>query len=203
LTETFGELRFYRQLFSFQEEFMADRTIYVNNGPLGITDIDSDNTRFAWDVHVTGGSINSGTFSGQTQYYNEATWDNARNNTIVAILASGSRTAGVNSTAQTNYNSLGAYILLDVTAVPSSGSQTLTTFVDIAQPDGTYTAIYQTAALTTIGLRKYLLYPGAIDDGSQLTGITRLPLPRTWRIRTLHSASGTFVYAISAYYVGS
>jgi len=104
------------------------------------------------------------------------------------------------SETQTNERAVGAYILFDITGIPGAG-QTVTLFVDILQLDGTFTAIYQSAALATIGLRKYLIYPGAVDDNSQLTGVTRLSLPRTWRIRLNHSAPGNFTYGIGGYYL--
>ncbi len=117
----------------------------------------------------------------------------------VAVLAFAARTAYTLSDPQVN-PSTGAYIMLDVTAVPGGG-QTLQMFVDILEPDGSYTAIYQTAALSTVGLRKYLIYPGAVDDGAQLTGVTRLPMPRTWRARMTPSAAGSFTYGVGAFYI--
>jgi len=181
---------------------MSDRIIHSGDAPMGFKDLVADESEYGPKVWISGGSINTGTFTGQTQYYNETTWDNARNNTNVAIITSGSYTGSQNSTTQVNYNALGAYVMLDVCSVPGLG-KTIQMFIDILEPDGTFTAIYQTAALSTIGLRKYLIYPGAVDDGSQLTGITRLPLPRTWRVRiNLSDESSMFNYAISAYYVG-
>ena len=118
----------------------------------------------------------------------------------LTLFASAVRTAYAESEVQVNERAVGAYILLDITGVPGAG-ETLQLFVDIFQPDGSFTAIFQSAALSTTGLRKYLIYPGAVDDNSQLTSLTRLPLPRTWRIRMSPSASGNFTYAVGGYYL--
>jgi hypothetical protein len=122
-------------------------------------------------------------------------------NTNVAAVPLVARTSGIATVAQTNLNAVGAYVLIDITAI--AGGETVTMFIDILQPDGTYTAIYQTAALNSIGLRKYLICPSAVDTGSQLTAVCQLPLPRTWRIRTLHAAGGSITYQIGVEYVGA
>jgi len=141
----------------------------------------------------------SGEGSARMEAYNETTWDSYRNNTNVDILASAVRATSTTSATQTNYNSRGAYILFDITVVP--GTDTVQLFVDILQPDGTFTAIMQGAAISAAALYKYLLFPEAVDDDSQLTEVTRVPIPRTWHIRIIHSAASDFTYAVSAYYV--
>lgn len=118
----------------------------------------------------------------------------------VAVFTSASWAYSHTSNPQSNPGFKGAYIIWDITAVPGAG-ETAQLFVDILQPDGSYTAIYQTAALATVGVRKYLLYPGAVDTGSQLNQVCQLPLPSTWHIRILHSAGGNFTYAVGVYYV--
>jgi len=94
----------------------------------------------------------------------------------------------------------GVLIAWNITTAP--GVQTVQLFVDALNPaTAQYFAIAQGGALTTIGQRTYMVYPGAIDTNTELTAVTQLPLPRRWRIRITHSGTGDWVYSLGIQYL--
>jgi len=117
------------------------------------------------------------------------------------------RTTSVTSPNQENYSAVGMYLFWELFAQPVTG--TITLFVDARNPTTLdYTAIWQSATLSATGTitahRKYLIYPGAVDDGSQLTGVDRIPMPRNWRVRVNLSYPGlNWNYSVGYAYVDS
>jgi hypothetical protein len=123
------------------------------------------------------------------------------------VLATGTaKSAYWTSADQKSNGALGAYILWDIVTQPVSGS--IQMFIDIKNdPSGDYTCIYQTGEFCGTGtvntIKKYLLYPGAVDTGSQLTGVCQLPIPPVWRIRIDHVSPLVWDYSVMVAYVGS
>jgi hypothetical protein len=111
------------------------------------------------------------------------------------------------STPEENFSATGMILFWDVAIKPPSGTVQL--FVDARNPATMeYTAIYQTAVFHSSGtvntLKKYLIYPGAVDDASLFTGVDRIPMPHWWRVRVLHSAeAGAWDYSVGASYLGA
>ena len=103
-------------------------------------------------------------------------------------------------------NSIGAkgmIIFLDVASPVPGGGETLTLFVDHYDPGSDdYMACFQAGAVSAAGHRHWVIYPaGVVDDGSMFTALQRTPLGSRWRVRVLHSGSGTWYYSVGAVYV--
>ena len=77
----------------------------------------------------------------------------------------------------------GMMLFVDIFAVPGGG-ETLTIFIDAYNPaTADWTAIFQTAALATIGLRKYIIHALVVDTQSQFTSVAQTPIPASFRVR--------------------
>lgn len=129
--------------------------------------------------------------------FNGTTWDRRRNNNEVTVLASAARVSTTASPDQTNYNARGVILILDITAVPSIETVTLTIQGKDALSGKYYTLLAGAVqvAVATIAMR---VYPGLIAVGN-LTASDALP--RTWRANVVHSASGSFTYSVGASYI--
>lgn len=108
---------------------------------------------------------------------------------------------------QENYSAVGMYVFWDITTQPTTGTAQL--FIDARNPATLdYTAIWQSGAVNATGtvtiVRKYLIYPGAIDDQAQLTSVDRIPLPRNWRLRCNFIPEGlNWAFGVGYAYVDS
>lgn len=130
--------------------------------------------------------------------YNGTTWDRLRGNTEITVLATAARTASINSADLTNYNARGVIITLDVTTDPGSG-ETLQLLVQHKDAESSaYEIILDDGANATPGRRTVIVYPGTAGSANDVTSTTGYPLPRTWRVRIAHSASGTWNYSVGA-----
>ena len=130
--------------------------------------------------------------------FNDSTWDRVRNNIEVTQLASAARTGNTNGPDQTNYNARGVIITLDVTTDPGGG-ETLQLIVE--HKDGVssaYEILLDDGANATPGRRTVIVYPGIGAAANDVTTIAGYPLPRTWRVRVVHSAGGTWNYSVGA-----
>ena len=123
------------------------------------------------------------------------------------VLGTGtSKTTSWTTDPQENFSAVGRILYWDIAAQPASGTVQL--FVDVRNPATLeYTAVYQTTAFNATGtvatLKKYLIYPGVVDDGSAFTAIDRIPMPHWWRMRVLHSAPLAWTYSIGYSYLDS
>ena len=123
------------------------------------------------------------------------------------IISTGTvKNASWTSVPQENFSAVGMVLFWDIYVQPVSGTAQL--FVDIKNPaSGEYTAIYQTTAFNATGtvatLKKYLFYPGAVDDGSGFTAVDRIPIPHWWRVRVIHVAPLSWDYCIGYSYLDS
>lgn len=111
------------------------------------------------------------------------------------LLASAARTATGNSTDQTNHNSSGVMVALNVTVAGVDGGLTLR--IQWKDPiSGNY--INLNAAPTTVtgtGTTVYAFGPGATTAGGVTQGTAGL-LPRTWRISVVASNSTSYTYSV-------
>lgn len=114
------------------------------------------------------------------------------------LLLSAARTASVNSADFTNLSSTGIHVVIDVTAVPSVETMTFT-LQGKDQASGKYYDLLVSAALVATGTVVLKVYPG-------LTAVANLTatdiLPKTYRIKVVNSASGSFTYSVGASLVG-
>jgi hypothetical protein len=145
---------------------------------------------------------NVGNVSAEDMLFNGTTWDRARANTNVTVDASSAKTATGNGATATNFDSTGAFIFVNVTAV-SGTTPTLvakvqhsfdgTTFTDL---DATNAA---TASITTAGLYVIKVFPGIPTVAA---GSCNSPLPRTWRLTwTIGGTTPSFTFSSTAAYI--
>ena len=116
-----------------------------------------------------------------------------RANTEGTLLSSAARTATIASPDQTNIAARGVIVYFNLTSVP--GVDTVQLIIEGKDPvSGTYGALLTGAAVaTTQTPGRYVLYPGTTAG---FTAQNPGPLPRTWRVRIVHSAGTSFTYSV-------
>ena len=135
--------------------------------------------------------------------YNPTTsaWEEKRGNAELTIMASAARTiTPSNSADQINYNWRGFVLFVNVTARASA--VTLTPSIQSRDPvGGDYITVWTAAAAinTADGSVAYLFYPSPnTDAGSLYTEEIDLLVSRTWRVRMVHSTTGSITYSVAA-----
>ena len=128
--------------------------------------------------------------------YNGASFDRRYNNQEITILTSAARTASTASSAQTNRNGKSAVFILDVTAA-AGGGETLQ--LQVRNRQGVVVSVATFATLTATGTYVYVVGLGAVDTLA-LAGleVQAVPLPRSWDANVVHSAAGSWTYALYA-----
>lgn len=135
------------------------------------------------------------------QLFNGATLDAMRGNVEGTVLASAQRTASNNSADQVNHNAAGVLVYCNVTNVP--GVDTVQFIVQVKDPvSGTYINLVTDTAVAASGMRALLVYPGAGAASGDINAVRNGPLPRTWRVRVVHSGSGQFTYSVGYCLIG-
>lgn len=128
--------------------------------------------------------------------FNGVTWDRWRNNLAQVLRPRAIYTTSYN-VQQCNHNAKGVILYLDITAVP--GVQTLTVTIYDVLPDGVnVAAILLSAALSTVGIRTYVVYPEVITTGIY-TQTVQSPLTRDWYLQVAHSGSGNWTYMLGTH----
>lgn len=156
-------------------------------------------TSMATDGLATGAN-ELGLSSSPGLVFNGTTWDRLRSNMEPAIALPSAVRAATTATADlVNYNWRGCLVFLDVTANPGGG-ETLTVEIQTRDPvSGTYKTITAFAAsfVAANGHEVLTVYPGAAETaataGHQVQALT---LPRTFRVRVVHSAAGNWTYSV-------
>jgi hypothetical protein len=127
--------------------------------------------------------------------FNGTTWDRVRgnqDNVTAGITASGVTTTQTGAD-QTNYNSRGLHVVLDMTAV---GTGSVTLEIDGKDPvSGKYYAILTGAAVITNSTNVYKVYPG-ITAAANIS-VSDI-LPRTWRIKVTANNANATTYTVGA-----
>lgn len=122
--------------------------------------------------------------------FNGSTWDRNRNNSNQTIDASAARTASVAGATATNFNSSGAVVTINVTAV-SGTTPTLVGKLQFSPDNGTtwfdYDSKTVTATISAIGTYILKVYPGLTTEVAN--SAVGLPVPRT--LRMYYSIGGT------------
>jgi hypothetical protein len=137
--------------------------------------------------------------------WNGASLDRWRNNVEGTVLSSAVRAASTNSSDQTNHNVRGVVVTLDITNTPNN-AETLTLQIQFKDPvTGKYQTVTAYAALTasvlganpTTATFLYTLYPAALETAAVSNHeVMGLALPRTWRVRVVHSAGSNWTYSV-------
>jgi len=129
--------------------------------------------------------------------WNGASWDRRRANHPVTILASNGRSSTTTSADLTNYNARGAALYLKVTSVP--GVDTVQLEIEAKDPEsGDYWSMAAGTAGAGLRTEDWVVYPGATQPGARVDQLVGLPLPRTWRVKIVHSGVGEFFYSVGA-----
>jgi hypothetical protein len=128
--------------------------------------------------------------------YNGTSFDRRYNNQELTLLTSAARTATTASAAQTNRNGRTGLFILDVTAA-AGGGETLQ--LQVRNRQGAVISLATFATLTATGTYVYAVGLGAVDTLA-LAGleVQAVPLPRSWDANVVHSAAGSWTYALYA-----
>lgn len=126
---------------------------------------------------------------------NGATLDFQRGNVDGTALASGTRTVATSSADIINYNARGVLLFVNVTAVSGTGG--ITPALQAKDPiTGNYgTLISMSSAITSTGLRVYMIYPGASTTGALAQAVQQV-LPRTWRVFISVVDASSYTYSV-------
>lgn len=118
---------------------------------------------------------------------------------LVALLASGARTATTSSADQTNVDGRGVAVYVNLTVFGASANPVLT--LERKNPDATYTAVLTMSAITATGLYCAILDPLV---GTTLAGVDQCVdavLPQTWRITVTPGNATSCTYSVTAYVI--
>ena len=113
-------------------------------------------------------------------------------------LASAARTATNSSADLYNPDGLGVLIWLDVTAIVTAPSITLS--LQGKDPaSGKYTTLFTGAAVTTVSTTTYVVYPGVTETANVDAAV---PVPRTFRVTVTHANGNSITYSVGYSTIG-
>lgn len=118
-------------------------------------------------------------------------------NTDQIILSSAARTASVTGQDITNYNSSGAHIIIDVTAIVDTPDITVT----VQGKDslsGKYYNILVSPVLNVVDTFVLRVHPGIADEQNISVSDS---LPNIFRINTTHSDTDSITYSIAVLFL--
>jgi hypothetical protein len=170
------------------------RGLYVTDQGLtqAITDADYDLKNYP--LQADGSSIVQQV---RQQLYNNSTWDRARNNISVTVLASAARTATTNSADMTNYNGKAHLFFLNVSAITDTPSITLSLQYKDSISSNYFTIWTAATAVTATGQYAYMFGLGGSGSAGSFTEAVNLRLPRTWRLVATHADADSITYSVS------
>lgn len=131
-------------------------------------------------------------FNGTTAKY-----DRRRNNVEVTALASGARTATINSGSITTYNARGLTVVLNVSSA-GTGSITLSILGLDSLSTNTYT-ILAGAAVTTNSTNIYRVFPGATAAANS---VANDQIPRIIQINVVANNANSMTYSVNCQFAG-
>lgn len=120
-------------------------------------------------------------------------WERWRSNLTRTLLASTVRAANTDSPDQVNQNHRGLVVWLNVTAVPGGDTVQLSVMGKDPLSANIY-AIGSTTPQSASGFYTLEIYPGISESAGSRVSRT---LPRDWKVRVVHSGSGSFTYSVS------
>jgi hypothetical protein len=131
-------------------------------------------------------------FNGTTAKY-----DRRRNNVEVTALASGARTATINSGNITTYNARGLTVVLNVSSA-GTGSITLSILGLDSLSTNTYTILAGTA-VTTNSTNVYRVFPGATAAAN---AVANDQIPRIIQINVVANNANSMTYSVNCQFMG-
>ena len=128
--------------------------------------------------------------------FNGASWDRARANQEITVLASAARTAQTDSPDQVNYNGQALILFVNVTVDDATADIT-----PVIQAKDSVSSAYHTiwtaaAAISAVGTFMYLFVPGGA--AGSYTEAVNLRIPRTWRLRVTVGDADSCTYSVGA-----
>lgn len=110
------------------------------------------------------------------------------------VFASGVRNASGDSGALLNNACRGVDVIIDITVAP--GVDTVTFTIQGLDPvSGKWYDILASAALAAVATTVLRVFPGSTVTANLKENAA---LPRTWRVKTTHSAATNFTYSVGA-----
>lgn len=113
---------------------------------------------------------------------------------FVEIYPSAARTATPATVDQRNYGHRGIVVTLDITAVTSDPSLTLT-IEGKDRLSGKYYTILSGSAETGTTTKTYTVYPGVTASAN--VAVSNV-LPETWRVKVTHGDTDSATYSVGA-----
>ena len=114
-------------------------------------------------------------------------------NEEVTIFTSTARTASSNSADQTNTASRGVHVVIDMTTVPGTDTVTFT-LQGKDTLSGKYYDLLESLAIVATGTTVLKIYPGITASANASASDV---LPKTYRVKTTHSAGSSFTYSVT------
>lgn len=135
------------------------------------------------------------------QAYNGTTWEPIYNNTTGTLLVSAARTISTSSPNQTNRNSKGVIVTLNITVASGTGGLQVQVYGYGASGEALgYMSPEPSSPITTTGRFMFIVYPGTTSGslagaGNMIWGINA-PLTRTWYAHVTNSDASSYTYAL-------
>ena len=117
-------------------------------------------------------------------------------NAEITGLASGSRSASTNSSDLTNNGWRGGIFTIKATAVGGGGDTIQLRVQGKDGLSGEYYDILTDGTFSSTSTRTVVVYPSADDLDGQFHDKNDVPLPRTFRVRVVHSSGSSFTYSV-------
>jgi hypothetical protein len=160
-----------------------------------------------WPPGILAKRIEGETVDGAPAFALAVTSDNspaAPDQLSVCLIASGGYSTSQVTDLQETPGACGMYIFWDIYSAPSSGTALLT--ISARYPcDGDYGGVWQSSYMyatgSPTGMKKYLMYPGAVDTASMLTSVCQLPVPQEWRAQVTLVSSTNWGFSLGIQYV--
>lgn len=133
--------------------------------------------------------------------YNGSTWDRARNNQYVQLIASGARTSTTSSSQLTNFNFRGISVNLSITVASGTGGLQIA-IQGYDQSSASYKTLHTLAtAITATGLYVVQMYPSIDNVNSAITQTISQALPAQYRVQVIHGDASSYTYSLSVNYI--
>ena len=128
--------------------------------------------------------------------YNGTSWDRARCNMTLTVIASATRTAGTATGDFINYNHRGLILTMNISDAQGGQIKPRLRIKDVIS--GNYTYIWTaTTYQTAVGTYIYLIYPEQLDLGTYVE-VVKTVLARTWNCVISANNSSPMTYSVSA-----
>jgi hypothetical protein len=125
--------------------------------------------------------------------FNGSSYSRQRGNIESTVLSSSARTTTTNSSDQTNYNSRGVHVMINVSSI---GTGDITPKIQGKDPvSSTYYDVLVGSSITSNGITILKVYPGIAAVANQSANDI---LPRTWRVVVTANNANSVTYSAGA-----